>query len=208
MTGGQNMTKSEQVRTKIAEIARGKPIVLSAMRGYASSENIRQILSRMVEAGELERVARGVYVRPKKSPYTKSTPPSAKEIAEALTQNTGEIISIHGAEAARQLHLSTQVPTQPIFYTTGNTRRINVGKMTITLKHISPRKIVSPGTTTGTIISALWYLGKKNVSMLIIKKIITQLTDEQFNALMNKVESMPYWMADLFYQNMQDEKND
>jgi hypothetical protein len=32
------------------------------------------------------------------------------------------------------------------------------------LKHISPKKMVAPGTNVGLAISALWYLGKNEVT--------------------------------------------
>lgn len=200
------MTASQQIREKISEMPRGKPISLSSIRQLGTSDNIRQVMLRMVKTGDLERIARGIYIRPMNSRYVQSVSPSAKEVAEEITKNTGELISIHGAEAARRLKLTTQVPTQPIFYTTGNNRKIKFGKMTITLKHITPRKLVAPGTIVGTVITALWYLGKKNVTNKIIKKIVTQLTEEQLNDLMNEIEHMPHWMADLFYNLKQDKE--
>ena len=81
-------------------------------------------------------------------PYLGKVLPGSEEIIKAISERTGEIIVMHGAEAVRRLNLSTQVPMQPIYYTTGISRRMRVGNIEITFKHISPSKLVNPGTIT------------------------------------------------------------
>ena len=174
----------------------------------ASYENVRKILGRMAIAGKIKRVARGLYIKPKHVAYIGETLPSPIEIVQNIAQSTGEIIAIHGAEAARKLQLTTQVPMQPIFYTTGNSREIKTPNRTIILQHISPRKLVAPETIAGTVISALWYLGKANVSLEILYKIQKQLTHNEFNSISEYVDRMPAWMASLFYQYQQRQFND
>lgn len=193
------MKAIETIREHIKKVPRGKPIVTASLNGIASPANIRQALSRMVKVGEIERIARGIFVRPKKNLYLGKVLPASKEIAETIARTSGEIIAPHGAEAARMLQLSTQVPMKPIFYTSGTTRHIKMGNFEITLKHISPRKLVKPGTTTGLVISALWYLGKSNVNESIIEKIKQQLKPKQFTELLKNTSQMPVWMAETFY---------
>ena len=98
------------------------------------------------------------------------------------------------------LQLSTQVPMQPIFYTSGTSRKIKLGKQTITLKHISPRKQVKPGTITCLVITALWYLGKDHVNANIICAIKQRLNEKQFSEVTKHTHQMPIWMADTFKQ--------
>lgn len=82
-----------------------------------------------------------------------------------------------------------------MFNTTGNTRRIKYGNTVITLRHISPKKIVAPGTTTGLVISALWYLGKENVSTATIQTIGARIGHGELMKLFKAIEYMPAWMA-------------
>jgi hypothetical protein len=92
--------------------------------------------------------------------------------------------------------LSTQMQVQPVYYTTGPSRRIKYGGMYIRLKHISQRKIVAPGTNVGLAISALWYLGKNQVEKATFATIQKRLTAAEYMQLKESVPQMPAWMAE------------
>ncbi len=49
---------------------KGRPFVGSVFAQVGSRASINKALSRLVQSGTLERVARGVYMRPKTSKYT------------------------------------------------------------------------------------------------------------------------------------------
>ncbi len=96
--------------------------------------------------------------------------------------------------------LSTQMQVRPIYYTTGNNRKIIMGKLEIQLRHISPRKMVNPGSIERLVISALWYIGKHNLNQNIIAKIYHFLKPEDFEKLLRLGYRMPFWMANALYQ--------
>lgn len=194
------MKEIELVKNKVNMIPRGRPFTVSSIGREASYVNVRQVLSRLVKAGELMRATRGIYVRPKEVPYLGKVLPGSEEIVKAISKQTGEIITPHGAEAARILQLSTQVPMRPIFYTSGTSRKIKLGKQTITLKHISPRKQVKPGTITCLVITALWYLGKNHVNENVTNTIKQRLNEKQFSEVLKHINQMPVWMATAFKQ--------
>ena len=102
-----------------------------------------------------------------------------EKIAETIAKASGEKITVNGAEAARKLQLTTQMPTKQIFYTSGNSRNIKIGNSSIGLRHVSSRKLTAAGTIAGLVISALWYLGNKQVNKKVINTIKRQLTEEQ-----------------------------
>jgi hypothetical protein len=201
------MKEIELVQNQVNRIPRGKPFAANSIGRQISYTNVRQVLSRLVRAGEIMRATRGIYVRPKEVPYLGKVLPGSEEIIKIITQQTGEVIAIQGAEAAHRLNLSTQVPMQSIYYTTGNTRRIKVGKLEIILKHISPSKLVKPGTVTCLVVSALWYLGKNQVNSEIIGKIKQRLKSEEFSELFKHLEQMPAWMAEALNQYQRENKN-
>jgi hypothetical protein len=195
-----------QIREQIAKAPAGKPFVGSSLRHLAPTDNLRKILERLAKSGEIKRVARGVFIKPKQVAYLGEYLPSTREVVEVLAHASGEIISIHGAEAARQLRLTTQVPMQTVFYTTGNSRKIKIGKRVVTLKHISPKKLIMPGTIVGTVITALWYLGRKNVSSKTLEIIHQQLTQKDFNTVLQQIPYMPAWMASVFFHFQQSKR--
>lgn len=197
------MTTIAQIKHYLSHIPSGKPFPASSLRQFGTTENIRQILSRLVKAGKLKRVARGVFTKPKHLKKIGEILPFASEVAETLAQSTGETISIHGAEAARQLQLSTQVPMQLIFYTSGNTRTLKIANRTVKLKHVNPSRLIAPGTVPGIVISALWYLGRENVTIEIIEMIKDRITTKEFKETIALMERMPSWMSDVFYRYQQ-----
>jgi hypothetical protein len=198
--GDNAMKEIELVKNQVNMIPRGRPFTASSIGREISYANVRQVLSRLVKAGEVMRATRGIYVRPKEVPYLGKVLPGSEEIVKAISKQTGEIITPHGAEAARILQLSTQVPMRPIFYTSGTSRKIKLGKQTITLKHISPRKQVKPGTITCLVITALWYLGKNHVNENVANTIKQRLNEKQFSEVLKHINQMPVWMATAFKQ--------
>lgn len=200
------MTAMNQVKEYLAALPEGQSFPSHALRHIASTDNIRQILNRLVKTGELGRLARGVFTKPRRTKLGMVLP-SAREAVEALARATGEIITIQGAEAARQLQLTTQVPLRAIFYTSGNSRTLKIANRTVELKHVNPSRLIAAGTVPGLIISALQYLGRENVTTSIIKKIQHQVPEEEFKATLSLRESMPAWMSDAFYRYLQESKN-
>ena len=75
--GGNSMNKQELVKNYINKILRGKPFSMRSISGQISYANTRQVLSRLVKAGELMRATRGIYVRPKEVPYLGKVLPGA-----------------------------------------------------------------------------------------------------------------------------------
>jgi hypothetical protein len=202
------MHSVDKIRQYILDLPEGTPFSASALRSFASTDNVRQIITRLVKSGEINRVARGVFVKPKYTSNLGQQLPSAIDVARAITESTGETIAIHGSEAARQLQLTTQVPMRPVFYTDGNTRTLKISNRTVQLKHVNPSKLISPGTIGGLIISALLYLGKDNVTTETVHLIKQRVSSEEFQQAASLVEHMPAWMADLFYKFQQENINE
>lgn len=102
---------------------------------------------------------------------------------------------MHGAEASRRFGLSTQVPTQPVFYTTGSSRTVRLGKMVVHLQHVAPRKLALAGRLAGQALSALLYLGRHQVTPATFRRIAEKLPGSEFEALRTARAAMPAWMV-------------
>ncbi len=192
------MNTTERIRQQAEQLQAGQPVTIQTFMMFGNRAAVDQSLGRLVKEGVLSRPARGVYVRPRKNPYVGEVPPEPLEVAEAIAKETGAVIQVQGAEAARRMGFSTQVPTHPIFHTSGPSRRLYLGQMEITLKHTSPRKLALTGRPAGIALTALWYLGKNSVTVETIERIHTQLASEEFEALRSAAPSMPAWMHDAF----------
>jgi hypothetical protein len=184
------MTTVELIRNYLSEkLPVGTPFKAELFSALAPSESVRKALTRMANSGELTRIARGVFVCPEKSKYG-PVPPSLAKVIQAKTN--GEQVQVHGAEAALQFGLSTQVPMRPIYLTTGPSRRFKFGGLTIGLKHVSPHKIAAG--KAGVALSALWYLGPKHLTLKALNRIKSGLSESEYKEL--KKLYMPAWMSD------------
>ncbi len=192
------MTSAEAIRKQIEEIGVGEPFTSTQFKGLGTRASVDQTLSRLVKQGEMVRVSRGVFVRPKKSRYVGQVMPEPSKVAQAIANAHGETIQVHGAEAARLLGLTTQMPLQSVFYT--RSRELKLGKLQLILKHVAPRKLALSGRPSGLALSALWYLGKKQVSPRTIKTIQEKLAPEAFEELKAETRSMPAWMSDTLHR--------
>jgi hypothetical protein len=152
----------------------------------------------------IERLKRGVFVRPKRNPYVGMVMPSVEKIVKEIAKSTGETVQVHGAEAARRLGLTTQVPTQHVFCTSGSTSRFWLGHLKVELKHVGGAKLILAGRPAGLAISALWYLGKNQVNPEVIKAIQNKLARSEYEEFKNAVPSMPAWMTDAVFRYEQE----
>src|SRR5260221_707329 len=104
------MNTNQTIRKQAMSIPKGKPFATTKFLSLGKRAAVDQAISRLVKAGEITRVARGIFVRPEKNKYLGAVIPNPTKIAELIAQNTGSTIQVHGAEAAYRLALTTQIP--------------------------------------------------------------------------------------------------
>ena len=155
---------NEAVRTFAMSLAPVEPFIVANVLAFGTRAAVDQALTRLTKEGVIKRVTRGTYMRPGSSKYVAQVLPSAVKMIKAIASHGKEIIEISGAQAAMQLGLSTQVPANQIFLTTGSSRILTLGKTKIFLRHQSPSKFVLAGTMAGQVLRALEYHGPREVT--------------------------------------------
>jgi len=105
----------------------------------------------------------------------------------------------------RQFKLTTQVPAQPMFYTSGSTREVSIGKLKIKFVHAARRKLQLAGTRAGAALTALWFLGKESVNENIVRSVCVSLETEELAKLM--LAEVPSWMAEHLNRYQQEQAN-
>ncbi len=121
------MNISQAIRERLTQLPAGQPFTPALLAGMGPRASIDQVLSRLTKAGVLERIGRGVYTVSQPSRLGLSRMPAPEAVAQAVAAAEGASIEVHGAEAARRFGLSTQVPAQPVFYTTGSSHNVRLG---------------------------------------------------------------------------------
>ncbi|MBD8707180.1 type IV toxin-antitoxin system AbiEi family antitoxin domain-containing protein [Pseudomonas sp. CFBP 13711] len=191
------MSVAESISNRIKHMPKGKPFAGAVFAQAGSRASVDKALSRMVLSGSLERVARGVYMRPKQSEYTgKKVRANPIAVMQAVAKARGETIQVHGVEAARRLGLSTQMQVLPTYYTSGSTREIKIGNAVVRLRHASRQRLQQAGTQVGIALTAVLYIGKEGLTQHAISKIASSLSAEEFNKFM--ACKMPEWMRSAF----------
>lgn len=198
--------KSEQIKKAIKRIPRGRIFLPRTLYANYPMKTAQRVLSQLIKSGEVCRLCRGMYFRPEKSRFFPDPVfPGSTEIVNAISKKTGEIIWDHGAVSLNRLGLSTQVPVRSIYYTTGRSRYIKITeKFRIKLVHVNPKKVIMPNTVTGTVVSALWFEGKRYFKPWVVKKIRNRIGEKHFAEVLRHIDKMVPWMRKVFlqYQNM------
>uniref|UniRef100_E6PIT2 Uncharacterized protein n=1 Tax=mine drainage metagenome TaxID=410659 RepID=E6PIT2_9ZZZZ len=167
--------------------------VLNSTPG-ATRELVDQVISRMVRSGELQRISRGLFSRPKVHPQLGPLSPDTQDIAAAVERSIGMPVFPSGAFALNALHLSTQVPAKPEFMTAGPSRTIYIGKLPIRLKHASARRFRIKTYIAQLVIEALRALGQGQVTEKTIKTIRDTIAKSDRDVLRNHIGDAPVWM--------------
>ncbi|WP_311772059.1 DUF6088 family protein [Pseudomonas fluvialis] len=189
---GHTCSVSAYVAQRVRYLPKGQLFSIRRFDGVGTKNAVSKAVARLIKRGELERVYRGVYMRPKAGRYSASAPPDPWQLINLIAKEKRLSLQIHGADAVRRFGLSTQMPLILIFYTNGASRSVFIGKGEIRLIHAPPMVMQHAGTKVGAAISALFYLGKAGATPECVGAIKNALSHENFICLMNC--RMPGWM--------------
>lgn len=188
------VTIENQILDKVKKSKRGTLFFGDSFLSNENSEGVRKSLQRLVKKGELVRVATGIYARPEIDPVIGPVTPGIEAIAVAIAKRDKARIVPTGVYALNRLGLSTQVPLNVVYLTDGATRKVKIGKRTITFKHSSPKNVSTIGEISTLVIQALRTIGKDNVSIEEIEKIQQILKREKPTHLQYDYRLAPEWI--------------
>lgn len=154
---------------------------------------VDQTLSRLSRTGQLLRVGRGAYALPVIGRFG-ARPPSTESVVEAIEARTGATVVASGAAEANALGLTTQVPAQEVFLTSGRSRRVMLGQREIELKHAAHWQLALGKRPAGQAVRSLAWLGPEQ-ALETLKQLREALGSEEWQALCQIRASLPSWMA-------------
>ena len=154
---------------------------------------IDQTLKRLTIGGQLLRVGRGVYTRPVQGRFG-ARPPSSESVVKAIEAINGEVVVASGAAEANAFGLTTQVPTREVYLTSGPSRRLQLGRREIELKHGTRWQMFMGKRPAGKAIRALLWLGPEQAS-LALQTLRVKLEVQEWEAIRSARSSLPSWMA-------------
>lgn len=160
-----------------------------------STDAIGMALMRLHRRGEIRRVRRGYFDRPRQDPNLGEISPSHSELLGAIARRTGRRFQPGPAAAANALGLSEQVPMRLVYETDGPSRTLPWGlKGTLRLTHRSARDLAAAGRAGGLVFAALRALGKDHAGEADLERLGRELGPERRRELLRDLRFAPCWM--------------
>ena len=184
---------ASRVMEYVNGLPEGTPVAAKELLHLGRRAAVDQALSRLVRRASLMRAGRGIYIRPVESRFG-THPPAASKVVEGIAAQRGESMVPHGAAAANELGLTTQVPVREVYLTSGPSRRLKLGAQVIEIRHVPAWQLVLPGRPAGAAIRALAWLGPKRTQEAL-RVLQGKLSPPELQALVGARGRLPTWMA-------------
>lgn len=189
----------EQVKKRIHEAKDGSVFIPSDFFDIAEAVKINKCLDRLEETGDLQRVMRGVYSKPRFSDLlNKDVPPRSDDIAKAIARNYGWTIVPCGDTALNMLGLSTQVPAVWLYVSDGPYKTYEADGMTLKFKHTDNKnEIINISYKTALVVQALKTLSKGNVTDKELRSISKLLAENEKAQMLAEAKRVTAWVYEL-----------
>jgi len=154
----------------------------------------------------IHHLSRGVYLKAEATKYGLVYPP-LEVIAEAIARRDNAQVIPTGATAQNILGLSTQVPMNAVFLTSGSARKIKLGGSTITFRRAVPKNFAVKGRYTCLIVQALRSIGEGNVTaedLVQVDELIRKHPEPE--TIEGDLAAMPSWIRKIFVRTLKTEK--
>jgi predicted transcriptional regulator of viral defense system len=158
-----------------------------------STHAIGMAIQRLLQAGKLRRVARGLYDVPRKHPLLGELSASSDAIAAAIARRDGIRLQTTEAAAANLLNLSEQVPGRIVYDADRRRRSVKVGQRTIEFRERSRRKMAA-GQTSGLVMAGLRAVGRQHVTPERLAHLRKLLKPADRRRLLQDLRYAPAWM--------------
>ena len=120
---------------------------------------VDQALHRLVRAGDIRRITRGLYDKPGLNSLTaKPTNPDPRAVVDALARRDKYRMIVDGITAANDLGLSDAVPARIVVHTDARLKPLGLGNLRIVFRLTAPSKLYWAGRPAMRVVQALHWL--------------------------------------------------
>ncbi len=197
----------KKIRSKITHDKFGEVYFVSSFPKY-DVEYVTKLLAAFEKEGLITRIAKGVYVKARKTRFG-ILYPSAFELVTEIAKRDKAVIIPTGVTAANRLGFSTQVPMNTSFLTTGSSRKLILGNRTVTLKHGAPQNSAFRGKLMRELVQVLRSIGENNITQEDERQIAKLLAESpEKDTVEQDLLLAPVWMRQLIKRNMNGQDNE
>jgi hypothetical protein len=170
-----------------------------------SRDAVDKALQRLVRAGQLRRIDRGLYDTPRINSLTKQPAVADyRQIIDALARRDQVRMLVDGLTAANDLGLTTAVPARVMIHTDARRRTIRLDNLTIEFKQTAPSKLYWAGRPAMRIVQALRWLKDTLPTDYdrILARLSAILADRRHGKALRDdlragLATLPAWMQDI-----------
>ncbi|WP_157073730.1 DUF6088 family protein [Sphingomonas soli] len=146
----------------LQRIAKAKPRMVWTPADFldlGGRDAVDKVLQRLVKAGDLRRIDRGLYDQPAVNSLTRQpNAPDPRQVIDAIARRDQIRVLVDGMTAANDLGLTNAVPSKIVVHTDARLRSVPLGNMIITFKPTAASKLYWAGRPAMRIVQALHWL--------------------------------------------------
>ena len=193
MNIGQSIINNCTLRERIEAMPEDSVLFRSDFPEF-HSEYVGGTFSELTDEGMLVKLAQGIYAKPRKSRFGIVLPSVDKVVQAIATRDSAQVLP-SGMTALNVLGLSTQVPMNYTYLTTGSERTIKLANRQVILKRGVPKNFCYETHLIALLVQALRTLKQENVTDEELQTISSLISKEPAKeSLMRDVDLMPAWM--------------
>ncbi|SFM91570.1 DUF6088 family protein [Variovorax sp. OV329] len=197
------------LKTQIADLigaqGSGRVWVPTDFVHLASRDAVDKALQRLVAAGDLRRIDRGLYDKPIQNKLTRRpNPPDYRAVVEAIARRDQLRLLVDGITAANDLGLTDAVPAHVVIHTDARRKSVQLDNLTIEFKQTAPSRLYWAGRPAMRVVQALYWLKDAMVAdqEQIIGKLRRIVSDPVRGPairqdLLEGFSALPIWMQGL-----------
>ena len=197
-----HISVDDQIIKKIKNFKSQGVFFIDDFIDMSNYKTVSKALERLVVSGDLVRVAKGIYTRPKTDPILGTLLPTTEQLANAIAKRDKARIIPTGSFALYALSLSTQVPMNIVYLTDGSARTIKLGQRSIKFKKTSPKNLATKGKISSLVIQALKAIGNGKTTEEERRKILELLKRERIIDLEHDIRLAPEWIRKIMRQSL------
>lgn len=191
---------ADKIMKRVSAHGRGKWVCSPTdLLDLGNRDAVDQALSRLVKAGKLRRIGRGLYDMPRSSEVLKRPAPANMDaVISALERRDGVRIMPDGLEAANRLGLTNAVPAKASYVTDGSSRTVNIDGRTVQFRQANPRVMKWAGKPAAPVVQALRWLGREAAAdARVVSTLRRDLPDKVKLDLKRNISDLPGWAVPL-----------
>jgi hypothetical protein len=158
-------------------------------------------LHRLLKAGKIRRVCRGVYDYPQYSELLQQTmSPDIDQVAHALARRSGWRMQPSGNTALNILGLSTQVPAQFTYLSDGPNRQYRIDSTELTFKKTALKEAGLKDRKSALLVQALKALGRDRITDDIIDMARERLSASERQRILKDARYVSGWIVEKIHE--------